>query len=38
MKNKYSFQVIGLRFQVDHNNPKKIQLFEEYRGATDNAR
>ena len=38
MKTKYLFQVIDLRFQVDHINPKKIQLFEEYRGATKNAR
>ena len=34
MKTKYIFQVIDHRFQVDHINPKKIQLFEEYRGAT----
>ena len=38
MKNKYPIQVIDLRFQVDHINSKKIQLFEEYRGATKNAR
>ena len=38
MKTKYPFQVIDLRFQVDHINPKKIQLFEEYRGAANNAR
>ena len=38
MKNKYPIQVIDLRFQVDHINPKKIQLFEENRGATNNAR
>ena len=31
MKSKYSFQVINLRYQVDHFNPKNIQLFEEYR-------
>ena len=31
VKTKYPFQVIDLRFQVDHINPKKIQLFEEYR-------
>ena len=38
MKNKYPIQIIDLRFQVDHINPKKIGLFEEYRGATNNAR
>ena len=27
MKNKYPFQVIDLRFQVDIINPKKNQLF-----------
>ena len=31
VKNIYPIQVIDLRFQVDHINPKKIQLFEEYR-------
>ena len=36
-KLKYPLQVIDLRFQVDHINPKKIHLFEEYRGATNNA-
>ena len=36
MKNKYPFQVHGLRFQVDHINPNKIHLSEEYRGATNN--
>ena len=34
MTNKYPVQVLDLRFQVEHINPKKIQLFEEYRGAT----
>ena len=38
MKNRYPIQVIDLRFQVDHIKSKKIQLFEEYRGATSNAR
>ena len=38
MKTKYPFQSIDLRFQVDHINPNKIQLFEENRGATNNAR
>ena len=31
MKTKYPIQVINLRFQADHLNPEKIQLFEEYR-------
>ena len=30
VKTKNPFQVIDLRFQIDHINPKKIQLFEEY--------
>ena len=38
LKNKYSIQIIDLRFQVDRINPKKNQLFEENRGATKNAR
>ena len=38
MKNKYPMQLIDLRFQLDRINPKKIGLFEEYRGATTNAR
>ena len=37
MKNKYPIQVIDLRFQVDRINPKKIQLFEGYRSANNNA-
>ena len=37
MKNKYPIQVIDLRYQADHITPKKIQLFEEYRAARDNA-
>ena len=37
MKNKYPIQLIGLRFQVDHFDPKKMGLFEEYRGATNSA-
>ena len=37
-KNLYSFQFIDLRFQVDHPNPKKMGLFEEHRGVTNNAR
>ena len=38
MKNKYPFQLIDLRFQVDQINPKKMALFEEYRGVTNFAR
>ena len=38
MKTKYPIQAIDLRLQVRHINPKKIQLFEEYKGATNNAR
>ena len=30
MKNYYPFQIIDLRFQVDHISPKKIRLLEEY--------
>ena len=37
MKHFYPIQVIDLRFQVDHANPKKLQLFEEYRGNRDKA-
>ena len=37
LKNKYLFQVIDLRFQFDHIIPRKIQLHQEYRGATNNA-
>ena len=29
MKNKNPFQMIDLSFQIDHNNPMKVQLFEE---------
>ena len=38
VKNTYPIQVIDLRFQVDHINSKKIQLFEEYRADPANAR
>ena len=38
VKNTYPIQVIDLRFQVDHINPKKIQFFEEYRADPANAR
>ena len=38
MKNHYLFQVVDLRFQVDKTNPKKLQLHQDYRGATANAR
>ena len=37
-KIKYPIQVTDLRFQVGHINPKKIQLFEEYRAATNKGR
>ena len=33
MKNFYPIPVIGLRFQVDHITPKKIQLLETFRAA-----
>ena len=38
MKTNYPIQVLDLRFQVDHINPKKIPLFEEERGPTAMAR
>ena len=38
MKNKYPIQLIDLRFEVEHINPKKMGLFEDYRGVTNNAR
>ena len=38
VRSKYPFQVIGLRYQVEYNNPIKIQLFEEYRANPANAR
>ena len=38
MKNNYPIQLIDLRFQIDHINLRKMGLFEEYRGATNNAR
>ena len=37
-KNKCPIQVIDRRFPVDHINPKKNQLHQEYRVATNNAR
>ena len=37
MKNIYPIQVIDLRLQVDHVNPKKNQLFDEHRGDPDKA-
>ena len=36
MKNKYPIDIIDPKFQVHHNKPKKIQLHQEYRGATNN--
>ena len=38
MKNFYPFQVIDLRFRVDHITPKKIQLFEEFSEDPNNER
>ena len=38
MKNKYPIQVIDLRCHVDYINARKIQFFEEFRGATNSAR
>ena len=38
MKNFYPTQVIDCRFQVDHKNPKKIHIFEDFRSAMKNAR
>ena len=38
MKNKNPIQVKDLRFPVDQINPKKIQVHQEYRGATNIAR
>ena len=38
LKNFYPIQLLELRFQVDNLNPKKIQLFEEYKGAIKNAK
>ena len=38
MKTKIPLQVIGLSFQVDHNNPKKNQLHQEDRVNTSFAR
>ena len=38
LKIPFPIQVIDLRFQVDHINPKKIQLFEKYRADPANAR
>ena len=38
MKNNYLMQTIELRLQIDHINPMKNRLFEEYRGATNSAR
>ena len=38
MKTFYLFQVIDLRFRVDHITPKKIQLFEEFSEDPNNER
>ena len=37
MKNFYHIQVIDLRYQVDNITHQKMQLFEEFRGATNEA-
>ena len=38
MQNLYPIQINDSRFQVDHITPKKIQINEDYRGATNEAR
>ena len=38
MKKLYPIQFTDLRFNVNHIAPKKIQLFDEYRAAPNNAR
>ena len=38
LKNKYPLQVIDIRFQVDHFNPKKTEKFEEFGGVIYNVR
>ena len=38
MKKKIPFHFIDLTFQVNQVNPKKMGLFEEYKGSTKNAR
>ena len=38
MKTFYPMQIIDLSLQVDHINPKKFQLFDEYRDGPANAR
>ena len=38
MKNQNRIQIIDLRFQVDHINPKKNELHQENRGASSKAR
>ena len=38
MKNFYPTQVIDLRFQVKLVNPRKVQIFEEYRANVNNVR
>ena len=37
LENFCAIQLIDLRFQLDHNNHKKIHLFEDYRGDPDDA-
>ena len=38
MENFYPILVIGLRFQLDHMNLEKTQLFEEHNAATNGAK
>ena len=38
MKNFYRVQGIDLRIRVDITNPKKVQLFEEFRGNPNHVR
>ena len=37
-KKKYTNQVLDLRYQIDLISRKKVQLLQEYRGGTNNAR
>ena len=38
MKNFCPVRFIDIKYQVDHKTPQNIQLFEEYRGAVNEAR
>ena len=37
MKTKNPIEIIDLRHQPDHISPKKIQLFQDYSAAPENA-